>query len=158
MLLFFTQSIPKRLCVKNGKQSIKETHVHPTFYVHAQKNGSNKRYMSMKILQYWLLFFCNTWLFIFLPFHCSGYYYFFNKSNICMWTWKCLITTDVYSCSAFILHLVQFSHYSTLVTGAQVTAVNMRKWTEKVTDCGCICVLATVMPVTVTILCLQYSL
>jgi len=135
--------------MKNGKQNIKETHTHPMFYVHAKKNGSNKRYMSMKITST-SYFFCNTWLFIFLPFHCSGYYYFFNKSNICMWTWKCLNTIDVYSCS-FILHLIQFSHYVTLVTVAQGTAVNMHKWIEKVTDWGCMCVLATVMRVTVTI-------
>jgi len=53
--------------------------MHPTFYVHAQKMVQIRGIWVYHSTSY---FFCNTWLFIFLPFHCSGHYYFFNKSSI----------------------------------------------------------------------------
>lgn len=139
MLLFFTQTIPKCLCMKNGKQGIKKTHIHPMFYVHAQKMVQIR---GIRVWKYHSTryFFCNTWLSTFLPFHCSGFYYFFNKSNICMWTWKCLITI---MCTAVLLSscILYSSHiiwpWSQKHNSQLSTCINEQK--KELTEGVCVC-------------------
>lgn len=150
---FSSHRVFQNVCAWRMVNKVLKTHVHPTFYVNAQKMVQMKGKWVWKYHSTSYFFFCNTLDSYFFPFTVQDTIISLTKA-----TFVCGHENVYYSCSAFILHLIQFSHYFTLVTGAQVTAVNMRKWTEKVTDWECMCVLATVMPVSVTILCLQHSL